>query len=794
MFLEVFMQKRFFYAISLFMTVFFISSIISCSDLDTSSTNNENVKAKELPLLIETSVNTEELTNKEVIIEVIVTGYSTAGYVYSKNKISWESADEVFENKNYCSFGGIMNSYTSIINDKFTTGICASANGYYTIAVKGNDGKTSIYKEVYISNIDKDSTADIRDLTVEYVYKTKSIFLTWENPTDEDFSYISLSYTKGGTPIISDEHIIDSSYTIENVEIDGDEYTFSLCAVDNVGNKTKILTEKVIPTDKAFVTKILLSRYHFAYNDPNQTLTAVAYLGNIECLSENTIIKIQTKDTSGSITNSVATVDKGTRTATATITAPVTPPSSNGMTYTVLCKIDDDMVDSVHTARFNVSSTANLSGVTQSYDASAFSTDKIQISLRNVTSSSTEIVRIDGYNLDLTTPQIQIYDSTGKAYFEKPICVDISSVVWTQTTGSNYQTIDTEIPIPPVDDFYTIGVLFDEYLQYDTLDFQIYDTPKFTSFTIPLVSISKENSIVTAAIKGKNFDTPDVDFSNFNATCSTKPSIVANTSFTKKSDSILSVSFIIPGTVGEYPIKISYGSENIEGTLKAKDFSQYSVGDVLLNDGTIVSYNADNLIFTDEQKGKVVGVLFLNEYDAPAGWVGINQNYQWYQWAKNASIVDNIEFSDIICLPSTEGFQAAQTATFTGDIDGSDNWEYIRSVDPYGTKNAEVNYPAYYYVNSYAEIFGLTGTYAAGWYMPTIAELCYIYLNRETINKVTYALRKETVFRDYLTGYWSSSQSKSKCYSVWKLGNGGLLLEYPKSNGDLLILCIRAFE
>ena len=75
------MQKRFFYAISLFMTVFFISSIISCSDLDTSSTNNENVKAKELPLSIETSVNTEELTNKEVIIEVIVTGYSTAGHV-----------------------------------------------------------------------------------------------------------------------------------------------------------------------------------------------------------------------------------------------------------------------------------------------------------------------------------------------------------------------------------------------------------------------------------------------------------------------------------------------------------------------------------------------------------------------------------------------------------------------------------------------------------------------------------------------------------------------------------------
>ena len=314
------------------------------------------------------------------------------------------------------------------------------------------------------------------------------------------------------------------------------------------------------------------------------------------------------------------------------------------------------------------------------------------------------------------------------------------------------------------------------------------DVPKFTKFDMPVVSTTKEDFTVTAVISGKNFDAPGVEPSNFSATCPLKPGIAADTKFTINSYNSLSATFTIPGTAGDYDITVSYGSESITGTLKVLDCSEYSVGDVLLNDGTTVRYDADNLTFTDEQKSKAVGVLYyINEYGVPSGWLGIYNNSG--SWAKKDSTGYDTEFNDIICTPSTT---TANAAKFTGDTDGSDNWAYICSIDPEGTADAAENYPAFNYVNNYASRFGLTGDYAAGWYMPSIAELCDISRSRGILNSVLEAIGGTKLNGIY---YWSSSQVDGDSYRAYRLDMGGNYLGKEYKNYSWYdVCCVRKFN
>ena len=219
------------------------------------------------------------------------------------------------------------------------------------------------------------------------------------------------------------------------------------------------------------------------------------------------------------------------------------------------------------------------------------------------------------------------------------------------------------------------------------------------------------------------------------------------------------------------------------------------VGDVLLSDGTIVPYDA-NRTFTEDQKSKAVGVMYgFKEDGAPAGWLALHNSAAGtkYEWAIEETTGYNTKFDEIICTPSQIGNGSADTATFTGDTDGSNNWAYICSVDPSGSADAATNYPAFDYVNKYATTFSLTGTYATGWYMPSIAELTYIYRNRTTLNAVLQALGG-TQLADYY--YWSSSPSqKNDKYSyAWELDfSNGRLDNYSKNTKNC-VCCVRAFS
>ena len=571
-------------------------------------------------LAIGTVLSTDELTNQNVIITVNITqaDISKIGYVYSSDNQNWNTANSILTNSAFISIQPDSNGKYQVVADK---------NGYYAFAVK-NSGGYSAFTEEYITNIDKTAPGPVSNLIAKYNKNTKVLSVTWTNPTDSDFDYAVLGYTKGGVTVTSNVRITNGTYTLSDVESDGEEFVFTVYAKDKTGNTSNSQTVNVTPVEGPKVQSITLSRYHWAYNDPDQTVTATAIISNADLIEDGTVVKFQTKDPNGNITNTVATVDKKQGKATAILTAPINTSGSDSVTYTVLCKIGDEAANADYTARFNISSCASLNpvyGIQQSLNGLSDDSGIMQIPLSSVTNSTTEIVQIQGLNFDLTQPSIQLYDSTGTAYFDEPIPVDISSVVWTETIGTNEQIINTVIKVPAKDDVYTVRILFDGIVQMENWGrLQVYDVPKFTSFTIPIVSITKEDNMVTAKISGKNFDAPDVDLTKITAICTTKPSIVANSSFIKNSDSSINAKFNIPGIIGEYDITIVYGTQSITSTLKVQDFNTYSVGDVLLSDGTIVTYDADNLNFTNEQKQKAIGIIYgFNEYDAPIGYLGI---------------------------------------------------------------------------------------------------------------------------------------------------------------------------
>ena len=220
------------------------------------------------------------------------------------------------------------------------------------------------------------------------------------------------------------------------------------------------------------------------------------------------------------------------------------------------------------------------------------------------------------------------------------------------------------------------------------------------------------------------------------------------------------------GTETETTITVSCGTSSKKGTLKVVSTEKcFVVGDIILTDGTKVSV-ANVATYTIDESNKPIGVIVSTSYGGGVGkaiGLQIGNSSKWGGY--------NTEFTNIVCKPSQTGSGAASTATFTGDTDGSDNWEEICAVDPEGTQNAATNYPIFNFANTYGTTVGLTGTgYESGWYVPSIAELCEVYKNKDVIQS---SLTKAGGFTIGTSVYWSSSQYASGYASAYGVDFGG---------------------
>ena len=226
-----------------------------------------------------------------------------------------------------------------------------------------------------------------------------------------------------------------------------------------------------------------------------------------------------------------------------------------------------------------------------------------------------------------------------------------------------------------------------------------------------------------------------------------------------------------------------------------------AVGDIVFSDGSATPY-ASGLTLTDAQKAVAVAVIFyvgsgsgtLGEKTLGVGLKNATGDGNTLAWARYTSDTDKAEgystnITAIQCTPSESEIGKAATATFTGDLDGSNNWQDLcEKVSDEGTRG---NYPAWEWVNAYATENSLEGSYANGWYLPTLAELCMLYRAKDTVNAALEAAGG-TKIAD--TGYWSSSLDSSNDNSAWYvyLGTNGNIFSTDKKRA-LSVCGVRNF-
>ena len=229
-----------------------------------------------------------------------------------------------------------------------------------------------------------------------------------------------------------------------------------------------------------------------------------------------------------------------------------------------------------------------------------------------------------------------------------------------------------------------------------------------------------------------------------------------------------------------------------------------AVGDIVFSDGSATPYSTD-LTLSDAQKEAAVAVIYYAGSSAEdvlgAKTLGVGlkntkgETTTTLQWARYTSSDDKAEgystnITAIQCTSSEMGSGKAATATFTGDTDGSDNWQALcAAVSDEGTSG---NYPAWEWVNAYATpaTANLTGSYANGWYLPTVAELSMLYRAKDTVNS---ALEKAGGTKIADTGYWSSSQYASIDYYAWGVWFDDGYLYYGYKDNHKSVCTVRAF-
>ena len=219
-----------------------------------------------------------------------------------------------------------------------------------------------------------------------------------------------------------------------------------------------------------------------------------------------------------------------------------------------------------------------------------------------------------------------------------------------------------------------------------------------------------------------------------------------------------------------------------------------AVGDIVFSDGSASAYT-DTL--TDDQKNAAIAVIFDASNKLGVG-LKHGSNLAWCTDSANAK---SKRITTIICR-STSG--TGNTTNFSGDEDGSDNFEQIAAFLESNSSTTddtatEANYPAFYFAKNYKDTAtNLAGTeYEDGWYLPSIAEIAQIYAKGKGTNKVfdidavCQALGGNTFGNQY---FLSSSQSddNSDSAALFYFSNCGYY--YGSKSEGRNVCAVRKFD
>lgn len=172
-------------------------------------------------------------------------------------------------------------------------------------------------------------------------------------------------------------------------------------------------------------------------------------------------------------------------------------------------------------------------------------------------------------------------------------------------------------------------------------------------------------------------------------------------------------------------------------SLVASWVEKYAVGNIVLSDGTILPNTISSL--TDAQKSAAMAVIFKSKTSSSAALaMGINRESTTYAWTTKSD-----------CNPGT----GIAGTIASGDMDGSDNWDYIKG------KVAE--YPAFGVCVNYGTKYKLT-SYETGWYLPTASELFSLYIEKSKVNEILKKIGSKVIEEKI---YWTSNNNYRKVSS-----------------------------
>lgn len=151
-----------------------------------------------------------------------------------------------------------------------------------------------------------------------------------------------------------------------------------------------------------------------------------------------------------------------------------------------------------------------------------------------------------------------------------------------------------------------------------------------------------------------------------------------------------------------------------------------------------------DLIFSD---GLVEGIVFGKNEEGIPLYVSID-NIQNLQWAveNSAGAVTKINAIAAKIANSTD----FANIEFTGDTNGSDNFDEIIALSINDNSFSIENYP----------IFAFASNTGDNWYIPTAKEIFDLYSEKDLINKKLAELQKDPLFED--GHWWTSSQGAKK--------------------------------
>lgn len=162
------------------------------------------------------------------------------------------------------------------------------------------------------------------------------------------------------------------------------------------------------------------------------------------------------------------------------------------------------------------------------------------------------------------------------------------------------------------------------------------------------------------------------------------------------------------------------------------------------NNDVFENIHTGDLIFSD---GLVEGIVFGKNEEGIPLYVSIDkvQNLQWAV-ENSAGAVTKINAIAAKIANSTD----FANIEFTGDTNGSDNFDEIIALSINDNSFSIENYP----------IFAFASNTGDNWYIPTAKEIYDLYSEKDLINQKLAELQKDPLFED--GHWWTSSQGAKK--------------------------------